>query len=634
MSTEFASQNWPAEYPGVPHPLGISYQNGLVNFAFWTNHNNLTLKLFAPGARDPFWEKRLDPHSNKTDSTWHISLNNLAPNTEYAITFDGCPSPFADPYAKALSAGKEWNQAYLTDEQRRAKIPPPDTFDWAEIKSPNRPREELVIYEMHVRGFTQSPSSMTTAPGTFAGITEKIHYLKSLGINAVELMPVFEFNEFHEPLPNYWGYCSLNFFSPMNRFAKGNPIDEFKQMVKTLHANGIEVILDVVYNHTTKTIKATNHYSTPSPLAMFDAHGYFMLDQEGHDTNYSGCGNTLSPNSPPMTQLILDSLRYWAQEMHVDGFRFDLASVLFRDPSGTPIDNPPILEQIQNDPILSTKKLIAEPWDAAGLQKLGLFPHGWSDWNGHFRDSCRKFLKGDPNTILEFIDALLGSPSFYHSHRGPSHSVNFITAHDGFTLNDLVSYNHKHNEANLEESRDGDNNNNSWNCGEEGPTSNPEIQALRLRQMKNFFLALFISPGIPMLRMGDEYGHTADGNNNPWNQDNPLNHFDWKAQGENQHLTQFVQKLISLRKQHPPTQDPPTFYTPEGLHHTPSPSDPHLIFTTNHHYIAFNPTPHPIKLTLPKPHYTLQIATQETSPEPIPLQTYILAPYSALLAST
>ena len=392
-------------------------------------------------------------------------------------------------------------------------------FDWEHVARPFIPMDDLIIYEMHVWGFTAKAD--VAQPGTFLGIIEKIPYLLDLGINAIELMPIHPFDD-HK---NYWGYSSINFFAIM---AKYGTVHDFKTMVRELHRAGIEVILDVVYNHT----------SDNNSLWDIDRETYYLLSQDGHPMNFSGCGNTLRANHPVVQELILSSLRYFVAQMRVDGFRFDLASTLSRDDDGTPLDHPPIIEAISRDPILAKTKLIAEPWDPGGLYQVGRFHGRFSEWNGRFRDEVRSFIKGTGDTNL-FTQRILGSPDLYMT---PTRSINFITAHDGFTLRDLVSYNEKHNEANGEEGRDGENNNTSWNCGVEGQSDDPAIRDLRERQVSNFLLALFVAQGIPMLLMGDEYGHTRNGNNNTWCQDNDLNYFQW---GEHCDL---VGPLIKLRR--------------------------------------------------------------------------------------
>ena len=418
----------------------------------------------------------------------------------------------------------------------------------------------LVIYEAHVRSFTRHPSSGVKFPGTFAGIREKIGYLKELGINCLELMPIYEFDEWEngkvhpdtgEQLFNYWGYSTLGFFAPKAGYAAmgklGMQVDEFKALVKELHRNGIEVFLDVVFNHTAEGNEQGPYIS----FKGIDNKTYYMLTPEGYYFNFSGTGNTLNCNNPVVRNMVLDCLRYWASEYHIDGFRFDLASILGRAPSGAPLSNPPLLESLAFDPILAKCKLIAEAWDAGGLYQVGSFPaYGrWAEWNGKYRDGVRKFLKGEAGMVGDMAQRLAGSPDMY-STRGPTASINFITAHDGFTLNDLVSYNGKHNEANGENNNDGGNDNESWNCGWEGPTDDPGINALRRRQIKNALALLLVSQGVPMILMGDEVARTQHGNNNAYNHDSELTWFDWGLVEANADLLRFTSKLIAFRHAH------------------------------------------------------------------------------------
>ncbi|MCP5509907.1 MAG: hypothetical protein H7A39_05820 [Chlamydiales bacterium] len=416
-----------------------------------------------------------------------------------------------DPYAKALNTPHKW-LSMEGDFVIEAKSVQSAPFDWEGVLSPNRPLKHLIIYEMHVRAFTQDPSSGVAHPGTFLGMIEKIPHLVDLGINCVELMPIFEFDERKGPsgLCNFWGYDTVNFFCPMNRYAVSDAIYEFKLLVKALHSAGIEVILDVVYNH--------------SDSFEFDKESYYLLDAEGRHTNYSGCGNTLNANSPKMRALILDSLRYWCTEFHVDGFRFDLAATLTRGGTGT-------IEAITSDEIIGKKKLIAEPWDPGGLCMQGQFPRPWAEWDGEFRDSIRRHVN---------FDAPLDKSKLLHP-------INFVVSHDGFTLNDLVSYNEKHNASNHENNQDGSDNNNSNNYGHEGECAS--LDAKRQEAMEKMIQILFQAPGTPMIFMGDEYKHTRFGNNNAWCQDNCLNWFDWNATKENQDWLDFFKSVIVRRKE-------------------------------------------------------------------------------------
>ena len=436
----------------------------------------------------------------------------------------------------------------------------------------------MIIYEMHVRSFTRDPSSCVESSGTFLGIIEKIPHLVALGINAVELLPIYEFNERENcktkpktggSLLNYWGYSPENFFTPMRRF--GTP-EEFKQLVKQLHKSGIEVILDVVYNHTSEG-SDPNYYRS---FRGIDNAAYYMLDKNGY-LNYSGCGNTFNCHNSAAMTLILDSLRYWVLEYHIDGFRFDLAPILTRDCLGKPLKHPPLIEKITKDPLLGATKLIAEPWDCGGLYQVGHFP-SWrfSEWNDRYRNAVRRFFRGE-EVKEEMKQRILGSPDLYEGHL-PSKSINFITIHDGFTLRDLVSYEQKHNEENGEKNLDGTEDNISWNCGIEGVTTDPNIRRLRDRQMRNFLFILLISQGIPMLLMGDEYGHTRRGNNNVWCQDNQLNYFLWDELEKNRPLFQFLSKLISFRKKCPLLRSK-HFLLPEEVLWHPHPSNHFLSFT-------------------------------------------------------
>ena len=565
---------------GKPFPFGATLVPGGVNFSIFSRHaTSCTLVLFEKHASEPMAEIPF-PKEFRIGNVYCMLVFDLDyENIEYGYRMDG-PNNFQkghwfdntkillDPYAKIIGGrdnwGVEpnWNDIY----QHRAKIAFED-FDWEDDCLLEIPPEELIIYEMHVRSFTKHPSSGVKHPGTFAGIREKIPYLKELGINAVELMPIFEFDEFEnsrlnpqtgEMLLNYWGYSTVGFFAPKAGYAAtgkfGMQADEFKTLVKTLHKNGIEVILDVVFNHTAEG-NEQGHYIS---FRGIDNQTYYMLTPEGYYFNFSGCGNTLNCNNPIVRGMVLDCLRYWVSEYHIDGFRFDLASILGRDPWGAPLSNPPLLESLAFDPILAKCKLIAEAWDAGGLYQVGSFPNygRWAEWNGKYRDSIRKFIKGDGN-VKDIALRLQGSPDLYGaSGRTPSTSINFITAHDGFTLADLVSYNHKHNEANGENNNDGEKNNDSWNCGVEGWTENPSINSLRQRQIRNILAILMVSQGVPMLLMGDEIGRSKQGNNNTYCHDNELNWLDWTLLKDNSDLFKFVKDCIAFRKAHPILRHP------------------------------------------------------------------------------
>ncbi|HVY95141.1 MAG TPA: glycogen debranching protein GlgX [Bryobacteraceae bacterium] len=543
---------------GSPLPFGATVLRGGINFSIFSRHaTSVTLILFFPGEDEPLVEFPFDPHLNRTGDVWHAFLLGLDPGIHYAFRMERSPnfSPeifrfdgrnvLLDPYARALS-GSSPRRAALIDNH----------FDWEFDQPLNIPLADSVIYEMHVRGFTRHPSSGVSKPGTFAGVIEKIPYLQTLGVTAVELMPIFEFDETPEqPCVDYWGYNPISFFAPKASYASeggdDGAIREFKTMVKRLHAAGIEVIVDAVFNH---TAEGDEHGPTYSFRGIDNPIYYMLQPGSGRYLNYSGCGNTLNCNHPVARDLISDVLRYWVTEMHVDGFRFDLASVLGRAQDGSVLSSPPLLEHLALDPVLAQTKLIAEAWDAAGLYQVGTFPawRRWAEWNGKFRDDIRSFVKGDPGMVSALATRLVGSPDLYASNaREPWHSVNFITCHDGFTLADLVSYNDKHNEANGEQNRDGTTANYSWNCGAEGFSSSAEINALRSRQARNLATLLMLSHGVPMLLAGDEAGRTQRGNNNAWCQDNEISWFDWDLCEQNAGLLRFFRLLIQLRRDHP-----------------------------------------------------------------------------------
>ncbi len=456
---------------------------------------------------------------SQNGSTWSSQVE-TGNSTSYSFLVDG--NEVLDPMAKQIAAPRIWGKG----SSKRAFLSDPSPFDWQETKKPQLSPSDLIIYEVHVRGFTQDASSKVSTPGTFAGMREKIPYLVDLGITAVELMPLFEFDETKGN--NFWGYSSESFFAPMARFANGDPVTELKELIRELHRVGIEVILDVVYNHS-------------DAFLQIDPQSYYI---QGDFANASGCGNTLSANSEPMQSLILESLRYFATEFQIDGFRFDLASCLTRDSSGNPLTDPPLIRAIENDPALQDVKLFAEPWDPGGLYQVGSFPgKRFAEWNGHYRDVVRRFLKGTDGQLGAFASSFIGSDEIYDQ---PLRSVNYITAHDGFSLHDLFSYNEKHNWDNGEENRDGSDHNESWNCGAEGATEDSEIIDLRKRQMHNTAVILFCSLGIPLIVSGDEVAQTRYGNNNPWCQDNKLTHFPWQKHP----FTEFIKMLIRLRKEH------------------------------------------------------------------------------------
>jgi glycogen operon protein len=549
-------------------PFGASTVPGGVNFSVYSNNATaVTLVLYRKDQRDPIAELPF-PEAFRTGGAYAMTVFGLdAEVTEYGYRVYGPagghhrfdPSTVVlDPYARLVSGRENWGTA--GELPYRSGIGYED-FDWEDDRPLNVRPEDLAIYELHVRGFTQHSSSGVRHRGTFAGLTEKIPYLRDLGVNCVELMPVFEFDEFDntrqnpatgERLHNYWGYSTVAFFTPKTGYAAtgrhGMQADEFKNMVKQFHRAGIEVILDVVFNHTAEG----NELGPTLSFRGLDNSTYYMLTPEGYYYNYSGTGNTLNCNHPVVRGFILDCLRYWVSEYHIDGFRFDLAAILGRSPDGSVLPNPPVLETLAHDPILRECKLIAEAWDAAGLYQVGSFPDylRWSEWNGRYRDTVRKFIKGDPGMAGDLAARLAGSADIY-GRRGVTASINFITAHDGFTLADLVAYNDKHNEANGEDNRDGDNSSNSWNCGHEGPTGDPAVLALRRKQARNALLLLLCSRGIPMLVAGDEAGRSQQGNNNAYGQDNPISWFDWDLAGANADLVRFVQRVLAFRRLHP-----------------------------------------------------------------------------------
>lgn len=546
---------------GSPEPLGLTIDQGKANFSVFSSHAaKAVLYLFFGEKKEPELEI---PMEGPYIGIWHIAIEGLPKGASYAYRFESkeeciLKNPYlSDPYAKAYSSLYNWGDFSTPRLPFLCRCDPLPPFDWQGVAKPQIPLEDMVIYEMHIRGFTKDPSSGVRHPGTYLGAIEKIPHLKNLGVNAVELMPIFEFDETHmktknpktgERLVNYWGYSPLSFFIPMSRFASdpSMAIQEFKTFVREMHRAGIEVLLDVVYNHTPEAPDYISSYRG------IDRSSYYILDERGIDKNYSGCGNTFQTNTHIGSRLILDSLRYWTKDMQVDGFRFDLASILTRDSKGKPIANPPILKMIAKDPIIKGAKLIAEPWDAAGLYQVGQFPKwgSWSGWNGPYRDHVRRFLKGTDIQAGAFAAALCGSEPSYGPAHTPLSSINFITAHDGFSLIDLVSYQDKHNEENGEENRDGSNSNDSWNCGKEGETKDPAILNLREKQMRNFLLALFFSQGIPMLVMGDEIAHTRKGNNNPYAQDNEINWFNWNDCKKRSSQIEFISSLIAFRKRH------------------------------------------------------------------------------------
>jgi isoamylase len=575
--------------PGSAHPLGITTYPDGVNFSLFSQAaTEMALLLFdAPTAVEPMQTIRLDPFRNKTFHFWHVFVRGCGSGTFYAFRVDGPADAAAGhrfnankvligPYARGISR-RLWKRADALGTQdniatsMRCAVVDLSKYDWAGDQPLKRPINESIIYEVHVGGFTRSSSAGVNHPGTFAAMIEKIPYLQALGVTAVELLPVFEFDDSivslspaGEPLRNYWGYSTIGFFSPHSGYCidpnSVSDVNEFRDLVKALHKAGIEVILDVVFNHTDEG----NEHGPTYSFRGIDNRTFYLLDPNNLATylNYSGSGNTFNANHPLPQKFIVDCVQYWAQEMHVDGFRFDEGSVLARGEDGTPLVHPPVIWEIELDDALADRKMIAEAWDAAGLYQVGHFPGDrWAEWNGRYRDDVRRFVRGDPGLIGQIASRLGGSADIYQE-RGqtPGNSINFITVHDGFTLNDLVSYDQKHNEANGEGDRDGINENLSWNCGVEGPTNDPAIQALRMRQMKNFFTILLLSRGVPMLLGGDEIRRTQRGNNNAYNQDNPTSWFDWTLTAANQAMLRYVQRMIAFRKAHHALWQP-SFYT-------------------------------------------------------------------------
>ncbi len=577
--------------PGSPLPLGANVIRGGVQFSIFSrNADSVTLVLFKEKSHlSEHISIPLDPDMHRTGDIWHIWIADLKEGQQYGYLIQGPDNLeeghrfnpnrlLLDPYARAITDNFRW-------DLKKAQDRPPDSDDFSEelfsvntiydvpraiVISPGElledriikvPPEDTIIYELHVRGFTHHESSCTDFPGTYKGLTEKIPYLKDLGVNAVELLPIQEFDEYEnintnpltgEKLKNYWGYSTLSFFAPKGSYssteAMGLQILEFKEMVKEFHKAGIEVILDVVFNHTAEG----DHRGPTISFRGIDNSIYYILeDDKSRYRNYSGCGNTLNCNHPLVRDFILDCLRYWVIEMKIDGFRFDLASILGRDQDGTILSDPPLIERIEEDPILRDAKIIAEAWDAAGAYQVGNFPGRWQEWNGRFRDDIRRFWKGEANCTGVFATRICGSADLYNrSGKAPTRSINFITCHDGFTLNDLVSYNKKHNLANGEDNQDGENHNLSRNMGIEGPAETVYMEKTRKRQVKNFLTTLFASQGIPMLLAGDEFMRTQQGNNNTYCQDNELSWINWELLQKNKEIFRFTREIISFRRDH------------------------------------------------------------------------------------
>lgn len=560
--------------PGFFRMYGACVASNGVSFTI-NSHGatRCTLLLFKPQAPKPYARIPF-PDSYRIGDTYSMLVFDIKPDEfEYAFSFDGPYEPakgllfngenvLLDPYSRAVTGQRKWGEKPEggKDFEYRARVVK-SSFDWGNIKQLEQPFEDLVIYETHVRGYTKDKSSGVSAPGTFAGLKDKIPYLKDLGINAVELMPIFEFDEMESArvvdgvqLYNYWGYNTVSFFAPNTSYAfneeHNHEGDELKSLIKALKENGIEVILDVVFNHTAEG----NEMGPCFSFKGIDNNVYYMLTPDAHYYNFSGCGNVMNCNHPVVRSFIIDCLRHWAIEYRVDGFRFDLASILGRDQNGAPMANPPILESLAFDPVLGKMKLIAEAWDAGGLYQVGSFPswNRWAEWNGRYRDDMRSFLKGDDGMAGNAITRITGSRDLYSPEsRGHKASVNFMTCHDGFTLYDLYSYNEKHNEKNGWNNTDGDNNGHSWNCGAEGETDDPNVNGLRRRLIKNAFAALLCSRGPAMFFAGDEFCNTQFGNNNAYCQDNIISWLDWSRLEEFKEIHDFVRHMIQFRKEHP-----------------------------------------------------------------------------------
>jgi glycogen operon protein len=592
--------------PGKSFPLGATLYPDGVNFSVYSKTSTGLELLLFDGVDEPSPSRvlALDPRVNRTFHYWHIFVQGLQAGQIYGFRAQGPFEPekghrfdaskvLLDPYGRAVAVPSRYDRAAgalpgdNAAKAMRSVVTGTGNYDWEGDAPLKRPFAQTVIYEMHVGGFTRHPSSglPPALRGTFAGLIEKIPYLQELGITAVELLPVFQFDEQEAPegLTNYWGYNPVSFFAPHCGYSSRRdtlgPLNEFRDMVKALHRAGIEVILDVVYNHTAESdetgptfcfrglenqtyylLESGPRFHGPRAESSKDfpdrdwesasLRAYGNGRDLSHYANYSGTGNTLNSSRSVVRRIILDSLHYWVEEMHVDGFRFDLASILARDEFGQPLANPPILWEIETDPILAGTKLIAEAWDAAGLYQVGTFiGDRWKEWNGRFRDDIRSFVKGDPGMISKLASRFLASPDLYvHEEREPEQSINFVTCHDGFTLNDVVSYNRKHNEANREGNLDGHNQNLSWNCGVEGPTEDPAIEQLRNRQIKNFFTITLLALGAPMLLMGDEVRRTQQGNNNAYCQDNEISWFDWTLLEKHADIHRFMRHLIHFRR--------------------------------------------------------------------------------------
>ncbi len=556
--------------PGFYEVNGATAIPGGVNFTVHSHGaTSIELLLFHRTEDEPFAVLPFPQHYRIGNVYSMIVFKLNIEEFEYAYRVDGPYDPkkglifdktryLLDPYAKAVTGQSQWGATVPRGQHYKARVVK-DDFDWRDSQQPLTPMEDLIIYELHVRGYTKDASSGVTYPGTFAGLKEKIPYLESLGVNAVELMPIFEFDEMQDyrhhngnTLYNYWGYSTVSFFSPNTSYTASTEYNregnELKELIQAFHQRGIEVYLDVVFNHTAEGDERGPFFS----FKGFDNNIYYLLTPDGHYYNFSGCGNTMNCNHPIVRQMILDCLRYWVTTYRVDGFRFDLASILGRSEDGSPMGAPPLLQTLAFDPILGDVKLIAEAWDAGGLYQVGTFPswNRWAEWNGRYRDDIRRYLKGDPGLAQGAALRLAGSQDMYGDRGGSNASVNFITCHDGFTLWDLYSYNDKHNESNGWNSTDGANDNNSWNCGTEGESSDPDINALRKRMCRNAFALLMCSRGVPMFLAGDEFCNTQFGNNNAYCQDNIISWLDWSRLEQNQDMFEFFQFMIRFRRTH------------------------------------------------------------------------------------
>ncbi|WP_425619047.1 glycogen debranching protein GlgX [Anatilimnocola sp. NA78] len=559
--------------PGSSSPLGATVNKKGVNFSLFSRQATAVELLLFDNGDDvaPSQILALDPISQRTYHYWHCFVPRLKAGQLYAYRVHGPDATdrglrfdplkvLLDPYGKGVVVPKGYSRGDATQPgacstpSMKNVVVDPSQYDWEGDRPLQRPGARTIIYEMHVRGFTRNPNSGVSAElsGTYAGLIQKIPYLQQLGITAVELLPVFHFDAQDCPpgKTNYWGYAPLSFFAPHPAYSSRpdplGPLDEFRDMVKALHRANIEVILDVVFNHTAEG----NERGPTLGFRGIDNPTYYTLEQGGkYYANYTGCGNTLNANHPIVRRLIVDSLKYWVEVMHVDGFRFDLASILTRDATGQPLPNPPVLWDIESEPALAGTKLLAEAWDAAGLYQVGSFVgDAWKEWNGRYRDDVRDFMRGEPGAVRGLADRIVGSPEVYgHKEREAEQSINFVTCHDGFTLNDLVSYNEKHNEANGEQNRDGANDNRSWNCGAEGPTTAAAIERLRNRQVKNFLAINLLSLGVPMILMGDELRQTQQGNNNAYCQDNELSWLDWSLLEKHADVHRFFSLLCARR---------------------------------------------------------------------------------------